>query len=255
MSSRRQRAGVAREGAASASRTPERHRGARAAAKASSSRTTGSIRSGTRSSGTGAANGVPASRCARRDGRARIGTRRAATAGPLSPRVRPRRGVPLLVRRGRIGPARPPVRSAADRRAAARRARPRPVGHGARRGARRTGGAARHRRVRSPWHTSSPARFRLATGHASCSTRMPRATRRSGRPIEAESRADRAAPRGMGAGRRAKPTLRRAAPRAIAARGARAHVHVGLPAYTGRDGLFEGRAVVRLRSRSGRPTG
>ena len=28
-----------------------------------------------------------------------------------------------------------------------------------------------------------------------------------------------------------------------------------LPAYTGRDGLFEGRAVVRLRSRSGRRTG
>jgi len=28
-----------------------------------------------------------------------------------------------------------------------------------------------------------------------------------------------------------------------------------LPSYTGRDGLFEGRAVVRLRSRSGRRTG
>ena len=32
-------------------------------------------------------------------------------------------------------------------------------------------------------------------------------------------------------------------------------VHQGLPAYVGSDGLFEGRAVVRLRSRSGRPTG
>ena len=31
--------------------------------------------------------------------------------------------------------------------------------------------------------------------------------------------------------------------------------HEGLPAYTGRDGLFEGRAVVRLRSRSGRQSG
>ena len=30
--------------------------------------------------------------------------------------------------------------------------------------------------------------------------------------------------------------------------------HEGLPAYDGADGLFEGRAVVRLRSRSGRPT-
>jgi hypothetical protein len=31
--------------------------------------------------------------------------------------------------------------------------------------------------------------------------------------------------------------------------------HEGLPAYAGDDGLFEGRAVVRLRSRSGRPSG
>jgi len=31
--------------------------------------------------------------------------------------------------------------------------------------------------------------------------------------------------------------------------------HEGLPAYAGPDRLFEGRAVVRLRSRSGRPTG
>jgi hypothetical protein len=31
--------------------------------------------------------------------------------------------------------------------------------------------------------------------------------------------------------------------------------HEGLPAYSGADGLFEGRAVVRLRRRSGRPSG
>jgi hypothetical protein len=31
--------------------------------------------------------------------------------------------------------------------------------------------------------------------------------------------------------------------------------HDGLPAYSGPDGLFEGRAVVRLRPRSGRPRG
>lgn len=33
------------------------------------------------------------------------------------------------------------------------------------------------------------------------------------------------------------------------------HEHEGLPAYSSRDGLFEGRALVRLRSRSGRRTG
>ena len=32
-------------------------------------------------------------------------------------------------------------------------------------------------------------------------------------------------------------------------------VHEGLPSYNGNDGLFEGRAVVRLQSRSGRPSG
>jgi hypothetical protein len=32
-------------------------------------------------------------------------------------------------------------------------------------------------------------------------------------------------------------------------------MHAGLPAYSARDGLFEGRAVVRLRSRSGRQSG
>ena len=32
-------------------------------------------------------------------------------------------------------------------------------------------------------------------------------------------------------------------------------VHEGLPSYNGNDGLFEGQAVVRLRSRSGRPSG
>jgi hypothetical protein len=31
--------------------------------------------------------------------------------------------------------------------------------------------------------------------------------------------------------------------------------HEGLPAYAGSDSLFEGRAVLRLRSRSGRPSG
>ena len=31
--------------------------------------------------------------------------------------------------------------------------------------------------------------------------------------------------------------------------------HLGLPAFSGADGLFEGRAVVRLRPRSGRPSG
>lgn len=37
--------------------------------------------------------------------------------------------------------------------------------------------------------------------------------------------------------------------------GAEPETHEGLPAASSSDGLFEGRAVVRLRSRSGRPTG
>jgi hypothetical protein len=37
--------------------------------------------------------------------------------------------------------------------------------------------------------------------------------------------------------------------------GVELETHDGLPAYGGSDALFEGRAVVRLRSRSGRPTG
>ena len=37
--------------------------------------------------------------------------------------------------------------------------------------------------------------------------------------------------------------------------GAEPETHEGLPAAPASDGLFEGRAVVRLRSRSGRPSG
>ena len=59
-------------------------------------------------------------------------------------------------------------------------------------------------------------------------------------------------------GRRAEGATRASASRCSCRRCSRASSRrrvEGLPAYTGRDGLFEGRAVVRLRSRSGRPTG
>jgi hypothetical protein len=37
--------------------------------------------------------------------------------------------------------------------------------------------------------------------------------------------------------------------------GIEVYEHEGLPAYDGADALFDGRAVIRLRSRSGRPSG
>ena len=61
-------------------------------------------------------------RPAGRRGRGRAARARAAAAGPLPARVRPRRGAPLLVRRGRLPRARAGRRgAAADRRAATRR--------------------------------------------------------------------------------------------------------------------------------------
>jgi len=76
-----------------------------------------------------------------------------------------------------------------------------------------------------------------------------------GPAIEAESRADRRrlaawAPGGGRNPRFGEPLL---LPSLLDA--AEPSTHKELPAYVGRDGLFEGRAVVRLRSRSGRPSG
>ena len=76
-----------------------------------------------------------------------------------------------------------------------------------------------------------------------------------GPAIDPESRRRSTSARRLGAGRRTKPALRRAAPPAVAPHGLEPLEHEGLPAYAGPDRLFEGRAVVRLRSRSGRPSG
>ena len=113
-----------------------------------------------------------------------------------------------------------------------------------------TGGRGRRRASRRR------ARSRPRTGRDSCSTRTPRATRQSGRRVEAESRGDRRsalAPWAPGGGRNPRFDEPLLLPSLLD--GLEPATHEGLPAYDGSDGLFEGRAVVRLRSRSGRPTG
>ena len=75
-----------------------------------------------------------------------------------------------------------------------------------------------------------------------------------GGAIEAESRADRRrlAPWAPGGGRNprfGKPLLLPSLLDEL-----RPESHGGLPSYAGSDSLFEGRAIVRLRSRSGRPS-
>ena len=101
---------------------------------------------------------------------------------------------------------------------------------------------------------ASPTR----TGRASCSTPMRRAGRRSARrssPVGGPRERRRAA-RTLGrlGARRPQSSLRPAAPPPVSPRRGRAvGEHDGLPAYVGDDGLFEGAAVVRLPTRSGRP--
>ena len=106
--------------------------------------------------------------------------------------------------------------------------------------------------TRSPSRTSSPARFRHRTGRVCCSTHTRRGMERS----EGRSRRSRAP---IAAATR--PGLRAAvATRASASRFSSRHsstasspeTYQDLPAYAGSDALFDGRAVVRLRSRSGR---
>ena len=72
--------------------------------------------------------------------------------------------------------------------------------------------------------------------------------------IEAESRADRRrlAPWASGGGRNPRFGHRLLLPSLLDE--LRPERHKGLPSYAGSDSLFEGRAVVRLRSRSGRPS-
>ena len=156
----------------------------------------------------------------------------------------------------RIRAARPPGGGeAADRRAAARRPRARPVGSRAGRCARSAGGAARHR---GRGRRGTPRRRRDSrAGLVAADARRARRGLRGGRAGDrgrvAQQTGDGSRAWAPGGGR--NPRFAEPLAPAIAARGARAVEHEGLPAYAGRDGLFEGRAVVRLRSRSGRRTG
>ena len=75
-----------------------------------------------------------------------------------------------------------------------------------------------------------------------------------GGAIQAESRADRRrlAPWAPGGGRNPRFDQPLLFPSLLD--GLRPESHEGLPSYAGSDSLFEGRAVLRLRSRSGRPS-
>ncbi len=195
-----------------------------------------------------------ARRRAGRGGRARRDGRRTAPARELPTRVRSRGGVPLLVRGGRIDAARPPGRGgAADRRAATPGRTPWPFRPRDRCGSGRAGGAARLRgrsRVRAS-RSRSLTRSRLVAiaarrasgglrGGRSCARGIPRGTaplRRHGLPAEVGIRASRSRSSCLRSWRASsrRPTS-------------------GMPSFSGADALFEGRAVVRLRPRSDRPS-
>jgi len=76
-----------------------------------------------------------------------------------------------------------------------------------------------------------------------------------GGAVEAESRAERKrlAAGAPGGGR--NPRFDRPLLLPSLLEGSEPESHEGLPAFSGSDGLFDGRAVIRLRSRSGRPSG
>ena len=76
-----------------------------------------------------------------------------------------------------------------------------------------------------------------------------------GPAIAAESRADRRALAAWAPGGGRNPRFGEPLVMPSLLDGLEPATHVGLPAHPPRDGLFEGRAVVRLRSRSGRPSG
>jgi hypothetical protein len=76
-----------------------------------------------------------------------------------------------------------------------------------------------------------------------------------GAAIEAESRADRRRLSAWAPGGGRNPRLGVPLLLPSLLDGIDPETREGLPAYDGSDGLFEGRAVVRLRSRSGRPSG
>jgi hypothetical protein len=76
-----------------------------------------------------------------------------------------------------------------------------------------------------------------------------------GAAIEAESRGDRRELQAWAPGGGRNPRFGEPLLLPSLLDGLEPTMHAGLPAYPPRDGLFEGRAVVRLRSRSGRPSG
>ena len=201
--------------------------------------------------------GRPARRL-RRPGRARRRDRggaaraRAAAAGPLPARLRPRRRAPLLVRRGRLAAARAGRRGAAPhRRAAACRRRPRrrrPGDDGGAGGPGRAARRGRRRRNRPPRRRRDPG-----AGLVTPDPRRPRGGLRRGRRLDRVPRA-RAAP--VGARRRPQSRVLASAAAAVAAAPASSRrEHEGLPAYVpnGEPAIFDGR--IRLRLPRGRRRG
>ena len=76
-----------------------------------------------------------------------------------------------------------------------------------------------------------------------------------GGAVEAESRGDRRRLAAWAAGGGRNPRLGEPLLLPSLLDAMEPEMHQGLPSYNGNDSLFEGRAVVRLRSRSGRPSG
>ena len=256
---RARRAAGGRRDAGTRAARERRHRprGAHVAARACSSRTTGSIRSETRSCGTG-----PERRSRSRGARRESSSSSSTVVAPrppgsyrlafdlveefrfwfqelgstpldlpvdVKPRIDERR---LRVRvHGASDPALEAALAAQDEPIVAR-------GRG---------------RGRAPRSGRRPGLGLVATAS---STRTPRATRPSGRRSTPKSRADRRRLRARGR-REVGATRASASPLLLPSLldGLEPREHEGLPAYAGPDGLFEGRAVVRLRSRSGRPSG
>ena len=191
-----------------------------------------------------AADRISACRRARRDRRARGRRRRAAAAGELSTRVRPRRGVPLLVPGDRIGSLDLPV--VVEPRIAERR-----LGvqlHGEPDAETKAALAAQEEPLVAedavaiahlvPWALPAQDWSRL------CSTRTRRATRAVGAAVEAGVTRRSAAARPLELGRRAKPALRPpAAPSVAAGRDSSPGPTKGCPPTR------EGRALRRSRGR------
>ena len=196
-----------------------------------------------------------ARRRARGDGGARARGHRTAPAGPLPARVRPRRGASFLVRRGRRR-----CRSSVDVEVAPRIADARlevrvhggsdPATIGRARGA---GGAGR--RAERCSRRAPRRRSRAAAGVVAPAARRPRGGLGGGRDRgrrAGPSRSSRPRARPVARGR---PQSRASTNRCFSPRCSpvsSASTHLGLPAYTGDEGLFDGRVAVTLPRRSGR---